>query len=261
MLNIWESGKNLVHFHLFVTYSFINSIWQWIIRHSNFSFTGNYLADLWYLDSFIPLKDDVLLEAFKGAVLWVIWLERNIICFNNTKCRNIKTIYKIISLVSFWCSHTGTDNHLKISLVLPQTINDLFLQVSTRALEETIGVEALVDNPLVEGQDMVLTLPIMCGSDHKIWFWGGILMVISVFHHFYFKKLGFMFVSSVLHLSSFQSCCMKVISHSLFSFMVLWIWSCFSFGCILVPDSVLMNTTKLRCLWFLGALCGPCLSS
>jgi hypothetical protein len=27
-------------------------------------------------------------------------------------------------------------------------------------LEETIEVEALVDNPLVEGQDMVLALPI-----------------------------------------------------------------------------------------------------
>jgi hypothetical protein len=63
-------------------------------------------------------------------------------------------------LVSFWCSHTGTGNHLKLSLVLPQTTDDLFFQVSTQTLEETIGVEALVDNPLVEGQDMVLALPI-----------------------------------------------------------------------------------------------------
>jgi zinc-binding in reverse transcriptase len=78
--------------HLFVTCLFINSIWQWIARHNNFTFTGNCLADLWYLDSSIPLKDVVLVETVGGAVLWVIWLERNRIYFNNTKCRNIKTI-------------------------------------------------------------------------------------------------------------------------------------------------------------------------
>jgi hypothetical protein len=56
---------------------------------------------------------------------------------------------------------------LKISLVLPHNTDDLFLQISTKSLEETIGVEALEGNPLVEDQDMELAPLIMCGRDHK----------------------------------------------------------------------------------------------
>jgi hypothetical protein len=52
--------------HLFVTCLFINFIWQWIVRHNNFTFTGTSLNDLWYLDSSIPLKDDVLVEIVRG---------------------------------------------------------------------------------------------------------------------------------------------------------------------------------------------------
>jgi hypothetical protein len=148
-----------------VTYSFINSIWQWIARHNNFTFTSTGLADLWYLDSNIPLKDVVLIETVRGAVLWVIWLERNRIYFNNTRCRNIKSIgLQIISLISFWCTNTGIGNLLKLSLVLPQTTDDLFNQVPIQALEVTSGAEVMVDTPLVEDQVLVLTLPTMCGS-------------------------------------------------------------------------------------------------
>jgi zinc-binding in reverse transcriptase len=154
--------------HLFVTCHFINSIWQWIARHNNFTFTGTGLADLWYLDSNIPLKD--VIETVRGAVLWVIWFERNEICFNNTKCRNIKSIgLQIISLVSFWYTNTGTGNLVKLSLVLPQTTYDLLNQVPIQALEVTSGVEAMVDTPLVEDQVLVLALPTMCGSIPECW--------------------------------------------------------------------------------------------
>jgi hypothetical protein len=50
------------------------------------------LNDLWYLDLSIPLKDVVLVETVRGAILWVIWLERNRIYFNNIMCKNIKAI-------------------------------------------------------------------------------------------------------------------------------------------------------------------------
>jgi hypothetical protein len=56
--------------------------------------------------SSIPLKDTVIVEMVRGAILWVIWLERNKLCFTNEKYRNIKAVgLQIISLTSFWCTH------------------------------------------------------------------------------------------------------------------------------------------------------------
>jgi hypothetical protein len=56
--------------------------------------------------SSIPLKDTVIVEMVRGAILWVIWLERNKLCFTNEKYRNIKVVgLQIISLTSFWCTH------------------------------------------------------------------------------------------------------------------------------------------------------------
>jgi hypothetical protein len=37
---------------------------------------------------------------------------------------------QIISLTTFWCTYWGNSNILKLSLVLPQTVDDLFLQVT-----------------------------------------------------------------------------------------------------------------------------------
>jgi hypothetical protein len=58
---------------------------------------------------------------------------------------------QIISLTSFWCTHSSSDNLLKLSLILPQSIDDLSLQVSDRAppplplgLVITTGIENLV---------------------------------------------------------------------------------------------------------------------
>jgi hypothetical protein len=92
----------------------------------------------------------VLVETIRGAVLWVIWIERNKLCFNNTMCRNIKALgLQIISLTAFRYSNTSTSNLLKLLLVLPHTTDDLFIQVPAQALEVETGVEALENNPLV----------------------------------------------------------------------------------------------------------------
>lgn len=39
-------------------------------------FNCQSIYDLWILDASIPLKDKLLLEMIRGAVLWVIWLEK-----------------------------------------------------------------------------------------------------------------------------------------------------------------------------------------
>jgi hypothetical protein len=93
-----------------------------------------------YIDSSIPLKDDVIVETIRGAVLWVIWLERNKLCYTDGKCRNIKAIgLHIISLTFFWCTNMGKGNLLKLSLVLPQNTDDLFIQVPVSILEGVAG--------------------------------------------------------------------------------------------------------------------------
>jgi zinc-binding in reverse transcriptase len=55
--------------HLSVTCPFINFIWQWIARHNFFNFQGTNLHDLWNLDFNIPLKDPIVVETVRGALL------------------------------------------------------------------------------------------------------------------------------------------------------------------------------------------------
>jgi hypothetical protein len=56
-------------------------------------------------------------------------------------------------------------NLLKLSLILPQTTDDLFLQVLVQVLEGVARVESLEDSPLVEDQNMVLAPLQMFGKD------------------------------------------------------------------------------------------------
>jgi hypothetical protein len=60
---------------------------------------------------------------------------------------------QIISLTTFWCTYWGNSNILKLSLVLPQTVDDLFLQVTdsrqlvletSRVGQEMDGTQVLV---------------------------------------------------------------------------------------------------------------------
>ena len=55
--------------HLFVNCSYIRAIWDWIAQYNNFSFEGVCLDDLWIIDAVIPLKDKLLVELLRGAVL------------------------------------------------------------------------------------------------------------------------------------------------------------------------------------------------
>lgn len=42
--------------HLFVQCSFINTIWQLIVMHNNFVFTGSCMNNVWFINASIPLK-------------------------------------------------------------------------------------------------------------------------------------------------------------------------------------------------------------
>jgi hypothetical protein len=90
--------------HLFVSYPFINSIWQWIAQFNSFTFTSSTIQDLWHLDSCIPLKNKYVIEMIRGAVLWNVWLERNRLCFTNYKSRTVSMLaMQIISMAHHWC--------------------------------------------------------------------------------------------------------------------------------------------------------------
>jgi hypothetical protein len=117
--------------HLFVQCSYIKAIWNWIATFNNFSFDCECLDDLWLLDAVIPLKDRLLLELLRGAVLWSIWLERNRVCFNVTRPVSLKVLgAKIISLASYWCQAKSNNSFLKLSLMLPSDVKELPEQIS-----------------------------------------------------------------------------------------------------------------------------------
>lgn len=56
-------------------------IWEWIANFNNFSFDFQTIEDLWSLDAVVHLKDMLLLELGRGAILWSVWLVRNKLCF------------------------------------------------------------------------------------------------------------------------------------------------------------------------------------
>ena len=116
-------------------------IWNWIASHNSFTFNCNYLDDLWLLDASIPLKDRLLVELLRGAILWIVWLERNRVIFNdNTTPISAKSVgFKIISLATFWCKSSSDNSYLKLSLMLPCDVKDLPDQI----LEEAEATQAL----------------------------------------------------------------------------------------------------------------------
>jgi hypothetical protein len=112
---------------------------------------------LWDLNFRISLKDAIVIEIVRGAVLWAVWLERNKIVFISSKLRSLKCLaLQIISLASFWCLHTSNGNLRNLSLVLPQNTYDLCMQVSGTH-HMVLATQILKD--LVEVQNMVLALP------------------------------------------------------------------------------------------------------
>lgn len=82
--------------------------------------------DLWWIDTSIPLKDKCLVELVRGTILWIVWLERNKICFQNTSIPSVQTVgAKIIFLTIFWCKSLGDNQLLKLSLLMAFDVGDL----------------------------------------------------------------------------------------------------------------------------------------
>jgi zinc-binding in reverse transcriptase len=86
----WQ-GNNLCVFcncqesinHLFLHCSITTCLWSWFINYNNFSFYINIILELWQLNYCIPYKDSNLCEITRGAFLWTIWNEKNMIIFQD----------------------------------------------------------------------------------------------------------------------------------------------------------------------------------
>ena len=94
------------------------------------------------VDAYIPLKDRPLVELIKGVVLWVIWLERNRLCFNtNSNCKSIISIAaQIVSLATFWCKSRGDDLYLKLTLILPCDVKEIMPVLGTVEAQDTLDL-------------------------------------------------------------------------------------------------------------------------
>ena len=99
------------------------------------------------IDASIPLKDRLLIELLRGAVLWTIWLERNRLCFNVSSPSSIKVIgTKIIALTQFWCKSKEDDSFSKLNLIIPFTVKnlpDLLLMEEIRSPAMTPALDLL----------------------------------------------------------------------------------------------------------------------
>ena len=104
--------------HLFLQCSFARIIWNWIAEYNNFDFNIGTMEELWFIDSLIPLKDRLLLELVRGAVLWTLWLTRNKLCFQGIRTKPRAVGAQIISLAKFWVTSKDSGSILKLSLVL-----------------------------------------------------------------------------------------------------------------------------------------------
>jgi hypothetical protein len=58
---------------------------------------------LWYIDAIFPYKNSEVCELIRGAVIWIIWKERNKLIFEGENYKSIKAIgSSIISLAKYW---------------------------------------------------------------------------------------------------------------------------------------------------------------
>ena len=80
------------------------------------------MEELWFIDALIPLKDRLLIELVRGAVLWSLWLARNKLCFQGVRAKPRALGAKIISLAKFWVTSKDNGSVLKLSLVLPTDV-------------------------------------------------------------------------------------------------------------------------------------------
>lgn len=112
--------------HLFVTCAIIFRLWSSIANYNNFVFNCDHLTDLWLVDAWIPLKDRFLIELIRAATIWVVWLARNRVCFNNLAIPYVASLgSQIISLATIWCKFNSDESFFKLTLILPMDINNL----------------------------------------------------------------------------------------------------------------------------------------
>ena len=55
--------------HLFTQCSYVTQIWNWISEFNGFTYNCYTIDDLWILNAAIPLKDRLLIELVRGAIL------------------------------------------------------------------------------------------------------------------------------------------------------------------------------------------------
>lgn len=73
-----------------------------------------------------PLKDSLLIELIRAATIWIIWLTRNKLCFNNATVPTLTALgLHIISLTTYWCKSNADDSYLKLTLILPMDVTPL----------------------------------------------------------------------------------------------------------------------------------------
>lgn len=113
--------------HQFVTCFFISAIWSWIANCNGLYFDCTTIEDFWFIDTCIPLKDTLLVKwLIRAAILQVIWLTRNKICFNNSPIPSLQSIgTHIITLTSYWCKTRNDDTYFKLTLILPMNVSFL----------------------------------------------------------------------------------------------------------------------------------------
>jgi zinc-binding in reverse transcriptase len=86
----WTGNRNCIFCnldelieHFFIHCPMAVGIWHWLASYNNFIFSIHCtsIVDLWYLDNCIPHKHTNICEMMRGAVLWVLWNERNRLIF------------------------------------------------------------------------------------------------------------------------------------------------------------------------------------
>lgn len=97
-----------------------------------------------------PLKDANLVEIIRGAVLWLLWLDRNRIV-KDGRIHDIKTLgSKIISTAYFWASQQKSDLTAQLNLIL---LCDVKVLIGTTTV---VFMEDIQDTTHMLGTEMAL---------------------------------------------------------------------------------------------------------
>jgi hypothetical protein len=78
------------------------------------------------LDNYIPYKDTIICEMMRGAVLWVLWNERNKLIFEGGNIKSVRTLGgDIISLIKCWSQLKYKDKLDTIHFIIPLNVSSL----------------------------------------------------------------------------------------------------------------------------------------